>query len=494
MCAALALVVSANASLNIAIPDIARDLGATQTQLQWTIDAYALVFAGLLLPAGALGDRFGRKGILLIGLVIFGGAYTAAAFATSPDALIAARAIAGLGAAAIMPVTLSIITNEFPADERDKAVAVWAGVAGAGAILGLVISGVLLEIATWEWVFAVNAVWAAGALIVALRKIPTSKDPDDAPLDPIGAVLSAAGLAAIVFAIIEAPARGWTDLMPVSVLVAGIALLVAFVLHELRHPKPMLDPRLFKERLFSVGTLAITFQFFAMFGMLFVLLQYLQFVLGYSPLTAALGLIPMAMAVMAGSRRFAPPLARKHGAPRIISAGLAITASGFVTLAFLTPTSAYWHVLAGIMLLGMGMGLATAPATTAIVSSLPKAKQGVASAVNDTAREVGGALGIAVLGSVVTQIYANNIADAVQGLPAQAQAKAEDSLAFVLGAAPSFGERGQALIHSAQQSYVDGMSISMLVASAALALTSITVLARGRKAQSKQVSAQAGKA
>jgi MFS family permease len=253
MCAALALVVSAVASLNVALPDLSRDLGASQTDQQWIVDAYAVVFAGLLLPAGAIGDRFGRRGVLLAGLGIFGAAYLGGVWASSPELLIGLRALAGVGAALIMPATLSIITASFPADERERAVAVWAGVAGAGAILGLLISGVLLEVASWEWVFAANAGWAALALGLALRFAPASKEGAGAALDPIGGVLSATGLAAVILAIIEGPVRGWLDPLVVGGFAGGLALLAGFVAWERRRRDPLLDPALFRLRGFSAG-------------------------------------------------------------------------------------------------------------------------------------------------------------------------------------------------------------------------------------------------
>jgi MFS family permease len=248
MCAALALVVSAVASLNIALPDLATDLGATQTDLQWIVDSYAVVFAGLLLPAGAIGDRFGRRRILLAGLTVFGLAYLVGAFATAPGTLIAARAGAGAGAALIMPATLSILTTVYPPEERDRAVSVWAGVAGAGAVLGLLISGVLIEVADWKWVFAANAGWALLALVAAVRSVPAIQRVGTAALDPVGAILSASGLAALVLAVVEGPHRGWTDGLVVAGLGGGALLLTTFVLWERTRAEPLLDPRLFALR------------------------------------------------------------------------------------------------------------------------------------------------------------------------------------------------------------------------------------------------------
>jgi MFS family permease len=280
MCLALMMVVAAVASLNVALPDLARGTHATQSQLQWIVDAYTLVFAGLLLPAGALGDRYGRKGILLIGFVVFGGASLAAIFSNDPSLLIALRAVIGVGAALVMPTTLSIITNVFPEDERGRAVGIWAGIAGGGAMVGLVISGALLEWFSWPAVFTLNVALAVLAFAAAVAIVPTSRSTHEVRLDPIGALLSSLGLFALVFGIIEAPLRGWLDALVLAGFVAGALLLVAFVVFELRRHEPMLDPRLFAQRGFGAGSLSLALQFFALFGFMFVAQQYLQFVLG----------------------------------------------------------------------------------------------------------------------------------------------------------------------------------------------------------------------
>jgi MFS family permease len=270
LCLALMMVVAAVASLNVALPDLARDTGATQSQLQWIVDAYALVFAGLLLPAGALGDRFGRKGVLLTGLLVFGGASLAAIAVEDPSTLIGLRAVIGVGAALVMPTTLSIITNIFPPEERGQAVGIWAGVAGAGAIIGLLFSGTILEWFSWPAVFGVNVVLATLAFAATIAIVPTSRSPRRVRLDPVGALLSSLGLFGLVFAIIEAPQHGWLGLVTLTSFAAGALLLVAFVLFELARREPMLDPRLFATRGFGVGSLSLTLQFFAQFGFLFI--------------------------------------------------------------------------------------------------------------------------------------------------------------------------------------------------------------------------------
>jgi EmrB/QacA subfamily drug resistance transporter len=441
MCFALATVVSAVSSLNVALPDVARDTGATPTELQWIVDAYALVFAGLLLPAGAIGDRLGRRRVLLAGLAVFAVSAAVATTVSDPSTLIAVRAFMGLGAALIMPTTLSIITANFPAGERDRAVGAWAGVAGGSALLGLLVSGAVLEVASWSWVFGLSVVLALIAFAGSLRVVPAREVHKRAALDPVGGALSAVALSALVWAFIEGPHRGWSDTLVVGGFVGTALLGTAFVLWELRRREPMLDPRLFKLRGFTSGSLSVFVQFFAAFGLIFVLLQFLQLVLGYSPLEAGAALAPMAIVMIAVAPRV-PRLVERVGVRPVGPTGLALMAVGLLVLSTMDAGSSYWHLLAGGLVLGLGMALAAPPATTAIVESLPDEKQGVASAVNDAAREVGGALGIAVLGSV--------LADQV-------------------------GELGPGLNPA---SFVDGFSAALVVGAAVLAAGALFVAVR----------------
>ena len=479
---ALALVVSAVASLNLALPDIARATGADQTQLQWIVDGYAVVFAGLLLPAGAFGDRVGRRRALVLGLAVFGVAYGAAAAVTDPTLLILCRACAGIGAALVMPSTLSIVTNAFTADRRANAVGTWAGVAGGGAVIGLLLSGVLLEIADWRWVFAANAIWAGGAIVLAAIWAPESSDREHVASDPVGAVLSAGALSAVVFATIEGPQRGWTDVLVTVGYAVGALALGGFLFWESRRANPLLDPRLFRGVGFADGSLSISLQFLAFFGFVFIGLQYLQLVHDYSPLQAAVALVPMAVALGALSRQVAPRLMRRFGASFVNSSGLAVAAGGCGLIALLDATSSYWFVLVGLVVLGGGMGLATTPATTAIVSALPSSKQGVASAVNDVAREVGGAIGIALLGSLLTAGYQHGVDPHTSGMPRAIGDHAHDSLAFVVQAADRIGPQGHELLHVARDSFVDGMHTAMLVAAVVLAVGAAIIFLRRRQA------------
>ena len=483
MCASLALVVSAVASLNIALPELASGTGASQTELQWIVDAYALVFAGLLLYSGAVGDKYGRKHTLVIGLGVFGAAYAFGALVDEPALLIGARAVAGVGSALVMPSTLSIIMTAFPADARDRAVGTWAGVAGGGAVLGLLLSGVLLELADWPWLFAANAIWAGLSLVAAVAWVPRSRDEGQPPLDHVGALLSAGGLAGVIFATIEGATRGWTDDLVLGGFVVGGVLLVAFVVWELRSAHPMLDPRLFGRGGFRSGSVSITLQFFATFGFFFGSLQYLQLVRGYSPLEAALALTPLAATVAFLSRAVAPRLVTRFPHRTVDAAGLVVLAGGFAVLATLDTNSSYLHILAGLLPMAAGIGLATTPATASIVASLPASKQGVASAVNNTVREVGGAVGIAVLGSILNDGYRDGIAEHTAQMPPDAAERARDSLSFVVHAAGRFGEPGQQLLDAARSSFVDGYTTAMAVCSAIVLVGALVVFGRGGHAE-----------
>jgi EmrB/QacA subfamily drug resistance transporter len=479
MCVSLGTVLSAVASLNVALPVLARDTGASQTELQWIVDAYALVFAALLLPSGAIGDRFGRRRTLLTGLVIFGLGSVAAMMVSQPVSLIVIRGILGVGAALVMPSTLSIITTTHPKEERAQAVGVWAGVAGGSAILGLLCAGTLLEFFSWPSVFGLNAVLALISIVATLVVVPESSDANKARLDPVGALLSMVGLAGLVYAIIEGPDRGWTDGLTVTSFCVGVVVLIAFVLWELRHEQPMLDVRVFRSASFSAGTLSITMQFFTFFGFIFLFLQYLQLVRGYRPILASCALVPTAICLVITARQV-PRMVDRFGVRWLAPLGIFIMAVGFAVLGFVDIPTSYWFILCGLVALGVGLGIATTPATEAIVSGLPDEKQGVGSAMNDAAREVGGTLGIAVLGSIMNAAYRSEVGDATHGLPAPVAGAAKQSLGLathVLSSNPKFAS----LIPMARQSFMDGFSHAMTTASVILAVTAavLAVLLRG---------------
>ncbi|WP_076819314.1 MFS transporter [Pseudofrankia asymbiotica] len=463
---ALATVVAAVASLNVALPSIARDTHADQTQLSWIIDAYALPFAALLLLGGAIGDRYGRRRALIVGLAVFGAGSLAAMTVSDPGWLIAMRAVLGAGAALVMPATLSTITATFPPEQRSRAVGAWAGVAGASALLGVLASGLLLEVWSWRSVFGLNVVLALVALAATLRVIPESADPGAGRLDVIGALLTVAGLGVAVYSIIEAPTEGWSSPRTLIGIAAGVVILVGFVLWELRHPNPLLDPRLFAHRAFTAGTLSITLQFFAFFGFIFLLLQYLQLVRGDGPLVAAVSLIPMSLTIMPAARVVAPRMTSRLGARPVVVLGLTLVTAGLLVLSRLDADSGYWLLLAGLLPLGAGMGLAMTPATTAITDALPAAKQGVGSATNDLARELGGALGIAVLGSILQSTYRDHLHPA--GLPAPLAESARSSLALAT-------RLGPAVARQAETAFVDGMRTALTCAAIVVAAAAVAV-------------------
>ena len=404
LCLSLILIIVGNTVLNVAIPTLQRDLQATQTELQWIVDVYALVFAGLLLTAGELGDRFGRKGALQLGLVLFGLASLYGTTAEEPWQLILSRAVMGVGSAFVMPGTLSILTNVFAPHERARAIGIWAGLAGVGGAAGPIAGGWLVEQFDWNAVFFLNVVVVVIAVIGGVLLVPTSKDPDEAPLDPVGAVLSIAGLSALLYAIIEAPNHGWLD--PVTLVGFGVTvvLLALFGGWELRTPTPMLDLRLFRNPRFSAASGSITVQFFVMFGMFFILTQYLQFVRGYSPFEAGLRTLPAPLAMMIFAPQ-SPRIVARIGPRASIGFGMLGTATAMVLLSLQGLDTPYWTMAITLFMNGVAMGLIMPPATTSIMSTLPLGKAGVGSAVNDTTREVGGALGVAVLGSVLASQF-----------------------------------------------------------------------------------------
>jgi len=459
----LMTVVSAVAGLNMALPGIAVETEATQTQLTWIVDSYTVVFAGLLLIAGAIGDRFGRQRILVSGLTIFAVGAIFGFYQTNPEGLIVARLIMGIGAAAIMPTTLSVITTSFPPEKRGKAIGVWVGVAGGGAVLGLFATAFLLEYFEWNSFFALNFGLAITSILGALF-VPNSSDEKIGRLDWFGGVLSVAAVGGIVFGIIEGPEQGWDSVESISGLLVGTLALVAFVIWELVAKNPLLDPRLFKLRGFSSGALSITIQFFGQFGFIFVGMQYLQFVAGFTPLEAALHLLWMPLVVLPGSR-LAGALSKK--VPQKILGGIGLAIFGYSLLHFsqLPVEFDYWYFTAGILMFGIGMSLSATPATLAITSALPNSKQGVASAVNDTSREVGSAVGIAILGATLTDTYKSEMKSATEGLPLEIAEKLESSVAFTQLDAPApLLQVWDGLVTSGLEAFNAGVQTSLTIA------------------------------
>lgn len=486
VCVALAAVVAAMASLNVALPDIAKDTHATQTQLVWIVDAYSLAFASLLLPAGAVGDRYGRRAALITGLVIFGGGSAVAIAADSATELIAIRALLGVGAALVMPATLSTITSTFPADRRTAAVSVWAAVAGGAAVLGLLVSGLLLTGLSWRSIFALNVALSLLALIGTLRFVPESADPDAPRLDIAGALPAVLGLVTLVYSVIDAPDYGWLATRTLAGFVLAAVLLAAFVGWELHHRAPLLDPRVFAKRTLAAGSTSILIQFFAFYGFTFLILQYLQLVRGATPLLAAVQVLPLAATLMPTSR-LAPRLTARFETRAVCAAGLTVMAGGLVVISQLGTDTGYWQMLIGLVLLGIGMGAAMTPATSAITQALPPAQQGVGSALNDLSRELGGAIGIAVIGSVLTATYRTHVD--VTGLPLRLADTVKGSYALA-------SHLGGPIAGRAHAGFVDAMHIALLTAAgAALAAAALVtvILARNDQRHEDRVRGRAGR-
>ncbi len=476
MCLALVLVVAGVSMVAVGLPDIARNLSLSQTSVNWVADAYALVLASLLMVAGAIGDRYGRRGALLAGVAVFAAGSLLSAIAGSGVVLIAARAITGIGGALIMPGTLSTITSVFPAEERARAVGIWAGFAGAGGTLGMLGAGWMLNAFAWPSIFYATAAVAAVTFAAIVAFVPATRASDRVGLDPLGAVLSAAGIGGLVLGIIESPNRGWLDALTITSIAAGVIMLVAFVWWELRTDHPLLDPRLFRNAGFATGSASMLVLFLVLFGAFLVLLQYLQLILGDSALKAAAALLPMTF-VMVPISTIAAPLSERYGQRLVGGGGLLVSAAGVVALARLGADSGFLPLLVAEVVLAAGIGLAMTPATNAIVSSLPASKQGVASAVNDTTREVGTALGIAIMGSAFDAGYRHALNGHLVGAPAGAVAAARQSPAVALQVAARLGRAGDGLVRVTQHAFTSGMHLAMLLGSVllgAIALYTIT--------------------
>lgn len=476
MCLSLVMVVVAVSSLNVALPTMQQDLEASASQIHWILDSYALVFAGVLLMAGAIGDRFGRKGALLTGLGIFGFGALVAGTAGSAGVVIAGRAVMGVGAAFVMPATLSLITAVFPPHERGRAIAIWAGFAGAGGAFGPIISGALLEEFWWGSTILVNLPVIAVVAAAVAMFAPRSRDDEATPLDPTGAVLSLVGLTALLYGVIEGPERGWTSAVVLGSFAIAAAVLSAFIAWERRAAHPMLPIRFFRDRRFSVGSGVITVTFFAMFGFFFLFSQYLQFGRGYSALLTGLATLPFALTMIAVAPRSAA-LAERIGGGRTMALGFLSMAAGFAVLSLVDVSSPYLVLAVALVLLAAGMSITAAPSTGAIMSAVPLNKAGVGSAVNDTTRELGGALGIAVLGSIVSASYRSGVDLTGLALPADVVAQAEESAGAATSVAGQLGgDSGGVLATRAADAFSDAFTLTNTV-SVAIALIAAAVVA-----------------
>ncbi len=484
LCLSLLVIIVDNSILNVALPRLQEDLNATFSQLQWMVDSYTLVFACLLLTAGSLGDRFGRKGALQLGMVIFGTGSLLSAFASTPSHLILTRALMGVGGAFIMPSTLSLITNVFPPEERGRAISYWAAIAGIGVALGPVSGGLLLERFYWGSIFLVNLPIVAVALVAGGFLLPKSSDPAHPRLDLVGATLSITGLLALVYGIIDGPLDGWGSARIVVAFVAAAMLLCTFAWWESHSSHPMLNIGFFRNPRFSAASTGLMLIFFAMFGATFLLTQYLQFVMAYSPLRAGTALLPWA-AIMLVAAPTSARLAERFGTKRVVGAGLSFATLSLVLMATLPATHIGYlrDVIPRLVLLAFGMGLTMAPATESIMGSLPRAKAGVGSAMNDTTRQVGGALGVAVVGSVMTSVYGNRVAAAITGahipvgakLLGQARQDLSTALAIVTNKHVPVAVQTK-LIPQINEAFVSGMHRGVLFAAAATLLGVFIVL------------------
>ncbi len=462
LCLSLIIVFVGNSSLNVALPTLSRDLGATESQLQWVVAAYSLVFAGLLFSTGAIGDRFGRKGALQFGLATFFVAAAVASQATTMWQLIGCRAVMGAAAAFIMPSTLSIIVNVFPVHERTKAIAIWAATTGVAGALGPVASGWLLGHFWYGSIFLINLPIIALALVGGWYLVPKSKDPHQAKLDPVGAVLSIVGISTLVYGLIEAPDKGWGAPVTLASFAIAAVVLTIFVFWELHVDEPMLDIRFFRNASFSTGSSGMILVFLAMYGVMFLMTQYFQLVLGYSALSAAIRLLPMA-AILIVVSPLTPRLSDRFGAHRTVAFGMLLITGGMLLFHEVGLHTGYWYILLTLVPLVSGMALSMSPMTAAIMSAVPSRRAGAGSAMNDATRELGAALGVAVLGSIAASQYSSALHGAVTGLPASARSAAQSSIAGALHVAHGLSHAaGQALSFTARNAFVDGIHVAAL--------------------------------
>ncbi|MCX5208837.1 MFS transporter [Kitasatospora sp. NBC_00240] len=452
--------------VNVALPDLSRELHATTRDLQWIVDGYNLAFAALVLTAGSLGDRFGRRPALLLGLAGFAVTSTLGGAAGSPGVLIAVRFAMGACAAVIFPTTLSIITNAFPERrERAKAIGLWGAVTGLGVAVGPVVGGLLLTRFGWPSVFLALVPVALVALAATWAWVPESSAPAEARLDPPGLLTSSGAVGVLVYTVIEAPTRGWSAPATTAGFAAAGVLTVAFVLVERRRRQPMIDLTLFRTPAFSAASGSVTVAFFALFGFIFLVTQYFQFIRGYGTLATGVRILPVALTIALGSLGGVALVARA-GTRAVVTTGLLLLGTSFAWIAVSPVFTSYGQIVGQMVLLGLGLGLTTAPATESILSVLPPAKAGVGSAVNDATREAGGTLGVAVLGSVFTSLYATHLAGtSFAALPPQAAGAAQGSVAAALGTARTTpGPAGQDLLSAVQESFMHGFHVACLTA------------------------------
>jgi EmrB/QacA subfamily drug resistance transporter len=466
-----------NTVLNVALPTLQRHFHASSSTLEWMVDAYMLVFAGLLLTMGTLGDRFGRKRALQAGTALFGAASIGGALASSAGEVIAARATMGIGAALIMPATLSIITNVFPAEERGKAIGIWSGLAGVGIGLGPLLGGLLLRELDWSSVFWVNVPVCAAALVASARFVPDSRDPSPGAFDLVGAALSTAALASLVYGIIEAPGEGWLAPRIDAAFAVALVLGVAFAAWELHTPAPMLDLGLFRNPRFAVASFGLSSASFTLMATAFLLTQYLQFAHGYSALGAGAAMLPLAFGLVAGAG-MSTKLVARIGTTRVVAAGMLLLAATLCGSLAWSSHMAYWAIGLSIFAIALAAGNVMGPTTESIMGAVPPHRAGVASAMNDVNRQVAGAIGVAVIGSLTTTAYHDRAAERLPALPERAREAAEASIgsanavAATLPAAPA-----HAVAEAAARAYTEALGLGLTVA-ALVSIAAAVVVAR----------------
>ena len=459
-----------NTILNVALPSLQEHFDASGSTLQWMVDSYLVSFAGLLLTLGMLGDRFGRKRALQTGIALFGLSSLAVLFVETSTQLIAVRALMGVGGALIMPATLSIITNVFPREERAKAIGVWAGTAAIGVGLGPLFGGLLLEF------FDVPV--ALVAFVAGMRVVPDSRDPNPGRFDVPGALLSIGALVALIYAVIEAPDKGWLDPAILGAFGGALALGVAFVAWELRTAAPMLDLSLFRNPRFSIGSLSISLAFFSLFGAIFALTQFLQFAKDYSPLEAGAAMVPLAFGLMLGATRSARA-AELVGTRRVVAAGLIGLGITLTTTLLWTSDVPYWPIGLWFFFGALSMGCVMGPATASVMGAVPKEKAGVGSAMNDVTRQVGGSLGTAVIGSLVASFYGSRVSDAASGLPSGARSAVTDSIGSADAVAAQLpADQGASLSHAAATAFTDALGLGLCAAAIAAFVAAVIVMRR----------------
>jgi MFS transporter, DHA2 family, multidrug resistance protein len=467
-----------NTILNVALPSLQEHFDASSSTLQWMVDSYLVTFAGLLLTLGTLGDRFGRKRALQTGIALFGLSSLAVLFVETSTQLIAVRALMGVGGALIMPATLSIITNVFPREERAKAIGIWAGTASIGVGLGPLFGGLLLEYFDWYSVFLVNVPVAIVAFVAGMRLVPESRDPNPGRFDVPGALLSIGALVALIYAIIEAPEKGWLDPATLGVFGTALALGAMFVAWELRTTAPMLDLSLFRNPRFGIGSMSISLASFSLFGAIFVITQFLQFAKGYSPLEAGAAMVPVAFGLMLGAVS-STKFAARVGTTRVVAFGLTGLGTMLATTLLWTSDMPYWPI--GVWFFGaaVSMGYILGPATASVMGAVPKEKSGVASAMNDVTRQVGGSLGTAIIGSLVTSFYGSRVADAASGLPSGTEDAVKDSIGTADAVAAQLpADQGASLAHSAANAFTDALGLGLCAAAVAAFAAAVIVIRR----------------